>query len=110
MKQPPRPKKSELTRASILKAARERFAAEGYERTTMRAVAADANIDPALIARYFGNKEGLFAEAAEFDLRMPSFGDVPVSRRGRALATHFFDRWEGDDNLKALLRAAATHP
>ena len=102
--------RGEATKAAILQVARERFASEGYERTTIRAVAADAQIDPAMVIRYFGNKEGLFAAAAEFDLRIPTFEGVPVSKRGRALVTHFLDRWEGDDNLKALLRAAATNP
>jgi AcrR family transcriptional regulator len=102
--------KSEATKAVILNAARERFASDGYERTTIRAIAADASIDPALVMRYFGNKEQLFAAAAEFDLRIPDFEDVPRARLGRSLATHFIDRWEGDDNLKALLRAAATNP
>ena len=102
--------KGELTKANILQAARERFAADGYERATIRAIAADVGIDPALVMRYFGNKEKLFAAAADFDLRIPSFEGVPQTRVGRALIEHFLNRWEGDDNLKALLRAAATNP
>ena len=45
-------------------AARERFAADGYERATIRAIAADAEIDPSMVMRYYGNKEKLFAAAA----------------------------------------------
>ena len=59
-------KKSDRTRAAILAAARERFAQDGYERATIRAIAADAAIDPAMVMRYYGNKEKLFAAAASF--------------------------------------------
>ena len=102
--------KGALTKAAILKAARERFGTHGYERATIRAIAAEANVDPALVIRYFGNKEKLFAAAAEFDLRIPSFEGVLRARTGRALVQHFLNRWEGDDNLRAILRAAATNP
>jgi len=57
-----RPAGSTDTRADILDAARELFAQSGFERTTMRAVAERAGVDPALIAHYFGNKDGLLAE------------------------------------------------
>jgi AcrR family transcriptional regulator len=105
----PRPRDAEGTKAAILNAARERFAAEGYERATIRAIAADAEIDPALVMRYFGNKEKLFAAAADFDLRLPDFAAVPRAAAGATLAGHFVDRWEADDTFMALLRAAATN-
>jgi AcrR family transcriptional regulator len=102
-------RKSDRTRAAILTAARERFGADGYERATIRAIAADAAIDPAMVMRYFGNKEKLFAAAAEFDLRLPDFSDVPREQLGEAVMRHFLTRWEGDDTLRALLRAAMTN-
>jgi AcrR family transcriptional regulator len=102
-------RKSDRTRAAILTAARERFGADGYERATIRAIAADAAIDPAMVMRYFGNKEKLFAAAAEFDLRLPDFSDVPREQLGEAMIRHFLTRWEGDDTLRALLRAAMTN-
>src|SRR5262245_18351681 len=64
-------RRSDATRAAILAAARERFAADGYERATIRAIAADANIDPAMVMRYYGSKERLFAAAAELELHLP---------------------------------------
>lgn len=97
------------TRATILTAARERFANDGYDRATIRAIAADAGIDPALVMRYFGNKEGLFSAAAEFDLRLPDLATVPDAMLGRTLAAHFIRRWDSDDTFRALLRAAVTH-
>ncbi|MFD0732098.1 TetR/AcrR family transcriptional regulator [Planotetraspora mira] len=100
---------SEDTKASILAAARERFAADGYDRTTIRAVAADAAIDPAMVMRYFGNKEKLFAAAADFDLQLPDLADVPRDRIGATLAAHFAERWEADEALMVLLRTGVTN-
>lgn len=104
-----KPRRSDKTRAAILAAARERFAAEGYERATIRAIAADAGIDPAMVMRYYGNKEKLFAAAAEVDLRLPDVTAVPPDQVGTRLARHFLDRWEHDETMAALLRAGATN-
>jgi AcrR family transcriptional regulator len=60
-----RPRNALQTRADILSAARRRFATEGYDRTTLRAIAADVGVDAALVIRYFGSKQNLFAAAAE---------------------------------------------
>ncbi len=105
-----RTRRSDATRAAILRAARERFAADGYDRATIRAIAADAHIDPSMVMRYYGSKEGLFAAAAEFDLRLPDLAEVPPDRLGETLIRHFVRRWEADGTLVALLRAAATNP
>jgi AcrR family transcriptional regulator len=103
------PRRSDATKAAILAAAREHFAASGYQAATIRAIAAAADIDPALVMRYFGNKEGLFAAAAEFDLRLPDLSALPRKEVGEALVEHFFERWEGDETLMALLRTAVTN-
>ena len=100
---------SERTKAAILSAARERFAAAGYEAATIRAIAADAGIDPAMVMRYFGSKDQLFAAAAEFDLRFPDFAGVDHTHLGAAVVRHFLDRWEGDDALVLLLRSSTTN-
>ncbi|WP_433164011.1 TetR family transcriptional regulator [Kribbella sp. CA-247076] len=102
-------RKSDRTRAAILAAARERFGADGYERATIRAIAADAAIDPAMVMRYYGSKEKLFAAAAEFDLRLPDLAGLPRDELGQALIGHFLERWEDDDTLRVLLRAAVTN-
>ena len=54
------------TRAAILAAARSAFAAHGYDAVSVRAVARDADVDPALVHRFFGTKEGLFVSAMRF--------------------------------------------
>jgi AcrR family transcriptional regulator len=102
-------RRSDATRAAILAAARERFAADGYERATIRAIAADAGIDPSMVMRYYGSKEKLFAAAAAFDLRLPAFDGLPADQLGAMLVAHFLERWESDDTLMALLRAAVTN-
>jgi len=107
-----RHRRSDQTKARILKAARRLFSAEGYERTTIRAVAADADIDPSMVMRYFTCKEGLFAAAASFDLDLPDLTGVPRSERGRRLAEHYLRLWGRDASgggLAILLRTAATN-
>ncbi|MER6999956.1 TetR family transcriptional regulator [Streptomyces sp. NPDC000410] len=103
------PRRSDATRAAILEAARERFAADGYERATIRAIARDAGIDPSMVMRYYGNKEGLFAAASEFDLRLPELGSMPAKHIGAVLVSHFLDRWEGDEVLLAMVRVGVTN-
>jgi AcrR family transcriptional regulator len=101
--------KADRTKAVILAAARERFAESGYEGATIRAIAADANIDPSMVMRYFGNKDQLFAAAAEFDLQFPDLSDLDRSELGAALVGHFLARWEGDEALIVLLRSSTTN-
>ncbi|MBF8190026.1 TetR family transcriptional regulator [Nonomuraea sp. K274] len=100
---------SEDTKAVILAAARERFAADGYDRATIRAIAADANIDPAMVMRYFGSKERLFATACEFDLELPDLQDIPRDELAATLVRHFLERWESGETLQILLRAGVTN-
>ena len=57
-----RPRNAAATRAAILAAARARFLLEPYDRVGVRQIAGDAGVDAALICRYFGGKEDLFAE------------------------------------------------
>ncbi|MGH3648749.1 MAG: TetR family transcriptional regulator [Micromonosporaceae bacterium] len=103
-------RRSDATRADILRAARARFSRHGYQGATIRKIAADAGIDPAMVMRYYGNKADLFAAALDADLRLPDLTAVPRSRLGETLVRHFLHRWEGDpddDVLLMLLRSAA---
>ncbi|MGH3727093.1 MAG: TetR/AcrR family transcriptional regulator [Mycobacterium sp.] len=103
------PRRSDATRAAILEAAQEHFASVGYEKATIRSIAATAGIDPSLVMRYYGNKGKLFAAAANFDLCMPDLTDVPRTELGTTMVEHFLERWEVDDTMVALLRAAVSH-
>ncbi|MFV0135969.1 TetR family transcriptional regulator [Streptomyces sp. HMX87] len=102
-------RRSDATRAAILEAARERFAADGYERATIRAIARDANIDPSMVMRYYGNKEGLFAAVVTVDLKLPDLSALPRAEVGEALVRHFLAMWEENEVLTALLRVGAAN-
>jgi AcrR family transcriptional regulator len=68
---PKRRRDASATREAILEAATRRFATEGYQRAGVREIAADVGVNAALVNRYFGSKEGLFAEVIEraFDIQ-----------------------------------------
>lgn len=69
------------TRQELLQAARSRFTRLGYERTTLRDVAADVGVNLALIKRYFDSKEGLFkASLASTPRFLGVEGEVPRDR------------------------------
>ncbi|MEU5279377.1 TetR family transcriptional regulator [Streptomyces asoensis] len=61
-----RPQGNPPTREAIVSAARTLFLERGYRRTTVRAVAGAAGVDPALIGYHFGSKKGLFADVMQF--------------------------------------------
>ena len=52
-----------MSREAVLAAAKVRFAAEGYEKTTLRSIADDATVDPSMVLYLFGSKADLFREA-----------------------------------------------
>ena len=104
--------KSIRTRETITAAARELFAINGFERTTVRDIGARAGIDPAMIIRYFGSKDALFALVAEPDLHLPDLSHVESGKIGEAMVRHFLEQWEGDQagrGLPVLLRSAASN-
>jgi AcrR family transcriptional regulator len=103
--------RSEGTRLAILQAARSMFAARGFDQTTIRAVAAEADVDASMVMRYFQSKAGLFTAAVSTDLRVPDLSSAPAGQQGDVLVRYFVSRWEepaGDDKLVALLRTAVT--
>lgn len=102
-------RRSDVTRAAILAAARERFAADGYERATVRAIAKDAGIDPSMVMRYYGTKEGLFAAVIDVELDFPDPGGIDPDALGVVLVTHFLELWERDTVLRTLLRVGVTN-
>jgi AcrR family transcriptional regulator len=111
-----RPRGKTDTRNTILQTARRMFADAGYDKTTVRDLAAAAGVDPAMIRHYFGSKAELFRatmgwpfEPADIAARVTG-GD----RReiGERLTRVFFEAWEQPESrapLLAILRGAATH-
>lgn len=107
-----KPTKSDRTRAAILEAARQLFAELGYDGATVRDVAAKASIDPAMVIRYFGSKDELFARAATIDLELPTIQTVDPSRIGETLIRRFLQVWEGSTRaggMAVLLRSAGSN-
>ncbi|BBD41146.1 TetR family transcriptional regulator (plasmid) [Aminobacter sp. Y103A] len=107
-----KPTKSERTRAAILEAARELFMEFGYQAATVRDVAHRASIDPAMVIRYFGSKEELFARAASIRLNVPQLQVVDSQAIGETLVRHFLNLWEGPESscgMAVLLRSAASN-
>ena len=102
------PRDAGQTRADILAAARRRFATEGFERTTLRAIAADVGVDAALVIRYFGSKQDLFATATEFVIELPDLTGAAPDHIADMLLPRYFAVWEDDHSFLALLRAAMT--
>jgi AcrR family transcriptional regulator len=112
MSQPQRRKKSDLARDRILTEARRIFAEEGYERTTIRAIAASVPINPSLVIRYFGSKEELFAAVATLEFKTLPLVKLPKGRLGEALVRHVLDRWDDHQEgeaLAAMTRASITN-
>lgn len=110
-KSKPNQSKSERTRERIHNAARSLFAENGYDNTSIRDVAGKAACDPALVMRYFGSKDRLFAAAVDIDLKLPELNGIDPAHRGVALVKHFLEIWEGSDSapvLTVLLRSAAS--
>ncbi|SNS36776.1 TetR/AcrR family transcriptional regulator [Rhodococcoides kyotonense] len=64
------------TRQDLLDAATELFGTRGYERTTIREIGERAGADPALIARYFGNKAALYLATLPTDDTGPDLADI----------------------------------
>lgn len=97
------------TRRKVLCIARRMFAQVGYERATIRAIAAAARVDKSSVIKHFGTKERLFREAVDFDLPMADGVTNPavdIVEFSRAILTW----WSSDTGgaMAALHRASMT--
>jgi AcrR family transcriptional regulator len=106
------------TKDAILAAARRQFAEQGYDRTTLRSVAAEAGVDPALVVHFFGSKQRLFL--ADIDLPIDPDEFVahvmtgPRSGVGARMADFLLRAVERNPDIRnrwiAMIRAAASEP
>lgn len=103
------------SRGKILAAARSHFARDGYDGATIRAVAAAAGVDPALVLHFFGSKEQLFVAAmqlpddpAQF---VPALTAGGVEGLGERIAAFFLELWDEPRGrpFHALLRSVAAN-
>lgn len=80
--------------------ARELFARNGFDKTSIRAVAAGADVDPALVHHYFGTKTQLFAAAIHIPIDpMEVIGplrEVPVEQIGHTLPSLLLPLWDSE--------------
>lgn len=103
------------TREEILAAARTLFAEHGYDATSLRAVAREADVDPALVHHYFDGKSDLFTSTFEIPLSpaavLPRVVDGPRAEIGERLIRMFLDVWGGPgaEHLVGILRSALTN-
>lgn len=96
-----------VTRDAILTAARRQFAARGYDAASLRAIAAEARVDPALVIHYFGSKDGLFAAATGLPAGLPemfaTLATLPVTDAAAALVRIYLSVIDGHDSRNAIL-------
>lgn len=105
------------TRDAILDAARRQFAEHGYDRTTLRSVAAEAAVDPALVVHFFGSKQKLFLAGVDLPIDPAALaeeiGSAPRSEVGARMATFLLTALENPDVRNrwiAMVRAATSEP
>ncbi len=103
------------TREQIVAAAAERFAVAGYDATSVRQVAADAAVDPALVRRFFGDKQQLFTEVASTvidpDRALAVVVDGPADAAGERLVGYYLSLLGDVDRpgpMLGLVRSAVT--
>ena len=108
----PREERRRRTEAAILEAARAQFAEHGFDKTTVRSVAAAAGIDPALVMQYYGNKEGLFAASARWQVDHKRIASATLDEIPLTALADLFEGFEDPDNRDAsiaLMRNCQTH-
>ena len=95
------------TRDAILAVARRRFATRGYDATSLRSIATEAEVDPALVIHYFGTKEGLFVAATGLPAGLPElFGNLaalPLHDYVQALVRGYLQLVDSDKSRNAIL-------
>lgn len=99
-KRPGRPRGQSDTRERILLNARELFARNGFDRTSVRSIASAAGVDAALVHHYFGTKQQLFAAAIHIPIDpMQVLGpmrETPVAELGWKLPSLLLPLWDSE--------------
>lgn len=109
-----RPGDPAVTRTAILDAAKRVFGEAGFERATIRAIAVEANVDPALVHHHFGTKQALFAAAHEIPIDVPqlvlALAGLPKEQLAEQIVRMYLSIFgEPGSPALSLLRAAATN-
>ncbi|MFI6353342.1 TetR/AcrR family transcriptional regulator [Streptomyces sp. NPDC050743] len=104
-----RAERRRATEARILDRARELFAEKGFDRTTIRAVATAAGVDPALVMQYFGSKRELFTRAVQTVPALPAATDADALV-DQLLATLGLKLGGLPEGTLAMMRSMLTDP
>lgn len=105
------------TRDAIRSAAAQQFAERGFDRTSLRSIAAQAGVDPGLVTHFFGSKHKLFVAVSDlpFDpaVVVPtlfSHGSEAVGERLASFMAHALEDPGARQRITGLVRAAASEP
>lgn len=104
-----------VSRDAVLAAAKARFASDGYEKTTLRAIARDARVDPSMVLYLFGSKADLFRESLQLIIdpahlvaALEGQGDDVGTRMVRA----YLGIWTAPDtagSMRVMLQSATSN-
>ena len=107
-----------MSRGAVLAAAKARFATEGYEKATLRAIADDAHVDPSMVLYLFGSKAELFRESLRLIVD-PSMlvaaltgGPDDDPDIGNRMVRAYLRIWQGPDtgpSMVAMLQSATSN-
>jgi AcrR family transcriptional regulator len=105
-----------VSREAVLAAAKRRFADQGYEKTTLRAIAEDAHVDPSMVLYLFGSKAELFRESLRLIIDPAVLVAAIVADEGPDLGTRmtraYLQIWEQPETgptMAAMLQSATSN-
>lgn len=104
------------TRGEIITAARKIFSEKGFDKATIRGIAREAGVDPALVHHYFDTKEGIFVAALRLPVDpskvIPLVLEGPREEVGERLVRFILTMTadpEAREPIMAVLRSAMTN-
>jgi AcrR family transcriptional regulator len=103
------------TKNALLTAGLAVFNEVGYEKATVRAIAARAGVDPAMVNHWFGGKEGLFAAAVRLPVNpneiIEAIIEGPIEEMAERIVRRFLTVWDtaGGGVFTALVRSISSH-
>jgi AcrR family transcriptional regulator len=104
-----------VSRDVVLAAAKDRFARDGYEKTTLRAIARDAHVDPSMVLYLFGSKADLFRESLRLIVDPTVLAEAMAGDRGtigERLVAQYLSIWETPEtasSMAAMLQSATSN-
>lgn len=104
-----------VSRDAVLAAAKQRFAQDGYERTTLRAIARDAHVDASMVLYLFGSKADLFRESLQLilvpDMLVAAMtdGDGDIGTRMVRMYLHMWESPETGPTIRSMLQSATSN-